>query len=86
MLRLGAAASVLYVAILIMLFYMEDRWAYMIGMLAPVVAFAVEMTKFRAMSSNDLYCAHSCFTRSFCAFQSPPVSVIAHAIVASTEA
>lgn len=29
--------SVLYVAILIMLFYMEDRWAYMIGMLAPVV-------------------------------------------------
>jgi hypothetical protein len=29
--------SILYIAILIMLFYMEDRWAYMIGMLAPVV-------------------------------------------------
>lgn len=29
--------SALYVAILVMLFYMEDRWAYMIGMLAPVV-------------------------------------------------
>jgi hypothetical protein len=28
--------SILYIAILIMLFYMEDRWAYMIGMLAPV--------------------------------------------------
>ena len=29
--------SILYVAILVMLFYMEDRWAYMIGMLASVV-------------------------------------------------
>ena len=29
--------SVLYIAILVMLFYMEDRWAYMIGMLASVV-------------------------------------------------
>lgn len=29
--------SILYVAILVMLFYMEDRWAYMIGMLAPAV-------------------------------------------------
>lgn len=29
--------SILYIGILIMLFYMEDRWAYMIGMLAPVV-------------------------------------------------
>lgn len=29
--------SILYIAILVMLFYMEDRWAYMIGMLAPVV-------------------------------------------------
>ena len=29
--------SILYIAILTMLFYMEDRWAYMIGMLAPVV-------------------------------------------------
>jgi hypothetical protein len=29
--------TVLYMAILIMLFYMEDRWAYMIGMLAPIV-------------------------------------------------
>ncbi len=26
---------IIYMAILIMLFYMEDRWAYMIGMLAP---------------------------------------------------
>lgn len=26
--------AILYIAILVMLFYMEDRWAYMIGMLA----------------------------------------------------
>lgn len=29
--------SILYIAILVMLFYMEDRWAYMIGMLASFV-------------------------------------------------
>src|SRR5215813_1178926 len=29
--------SILYIAILVMLFYMVDRWAYMIGMLASVV-------------------------------------------------
>ena len=29
--------SILYIAILVMLFYMDDRWAYMIGMLASVV-------------------------------------------------
>jgi len=29
--------SIIYMAILIMLFYMEDRWAYMIGLLAPIV-------------------------------------------------
>ena len=29
--------SIIYIAILVMLFYMEDRWAYMIGMLASVV-------------------------------------------------
>lgn len=29
--------SILYIAILVMLFYMEDRWAYMIGMLASGV-------------------------------------------------
>jgi hypothetical protein len=29
--------SILYIAILVMLFYMEDRWAYMIGMLASIV-------------------------------------------------
>lgn len=29
--------TILYVGILVMLFYMEDRWAYMIGMLASVV-------------------------------------------------
>lgn len=28
--------SILYIAILVMLFYMEDRWAYMIGMMASV--------------------------------------------------
>jgi hypothetical protein len=28
--------SILYIALLIMLFYMEDRWAYMIGILAPI--------------------------------------------------
>ena len=27
--------TIIYMAILLMLFYMEDRWAYMIGMLAP---------------------------------------------------
>jgi hypothetical protein len=27
--------TIIYVAMLVMLFYMEDRWAYMIGMLAP---------------------------------------------------
>jgi len=27
--------TIIYVAILLMLFYMEDRWAYMIGILAP---------------------------------------------------
>jgi len=39
--------SILYIAILVMLFYMEDRWAYMIGMLASAVwlgmAFATGM-------------------------------------------
>ena len=29
--------TIIYMAILIMLFFMEDRWAYMIGMLAPAV-------------------------------------------------
>src|SRR5690242_3921354 len=29
--------SILYIAILVMLVYMEDRWAYMIGMLASSV-------------------------------------------------
>jgi hypothetical protein len=29
--------SILYIAILVMLFYTKDRWAYMIGMLASVV-------------------------------------------------
>ena len=29
--------TVVYLAILIMLFYMEDRWAYMIGIIAPAV-------------------------------------------------
>lgn len=29
--------TIIYMAILILLFYMEDRWAYMIGMLAPAV-------------------------------------------------
>ena len=28
--------SLLYIAILVMLFYMEDRWAYMIGMVSSV--------------------------------------------------
>ena len=34
--------TIIYLAILIMLFYMEDRWAYMIGMVAP--AFWLVMT------------------------------------------
>jgi hypothetical protein len=28
--------TIIYVAILLMLFYMEDQWAYMIGILAPL--------------------------------------------------
>jgi len=36
--------TIIYMALLILLFYMEDRWAYMIGILAPaawlVMAFA----------------------------------------------
>jgi hypothetical protein len=28
--------TIIYLAILLMLFYMEDRWAYMIGLLAPM--------------------------------------------------
>ncbi len=39
--------TLIYMAVLILLFYMEDRWAYMIGMLAPaawlVMAFAAGM-------------------------------------------
>jgi len=34
--------TIVYLAILIMLFYMEDRWAYMIGIVAP--AFWLVMT------------------------------------------
>lgn len=33
--------TVVYLAILIMLFYMEDRWAYMIGIVAPAVWLAM---------------------------------------------
>ena len=33
--------SILYIAILVMLFFMVDRWAYMIGMLASVVWLAL---------------------------------------------
>lgn len=29
--------SLIYLAIVLMLFYFEDRWAYMIGMLAPAI-------------------------------------------------
>jgi hypothetical protein len=39
--------TIIYLALLILLFYMEDRWAYMIGMLAPaawlVMAFVTGM-------------------------------------------
>lgn len=39
--------TTIYLALLILLFYMEDRWAYMIGLLAPaawlVMAFATGM-------------------------------------------
>jgi hypothetical protein len=33
--------TIIYIALLVMLFYMEDRWAYMIGMLAPVAWLAM---------------------------------------------
>ena len=39
--------TIIYLAVLILLFYMEDRWAYMLGMLAPaawlIMAFATGM-------------------------------------------
>lgn len=39
--------TIIYIAVLILLFYMENRWAYMIGMLAPAawlaMAFATGM-------------------------------------------
>jgi hypothetical protein len=39
--------TIIYMAVLILLFYMEDRWAYMIGLLAPaawlLMAFATGM-------------------------------------------
>src|SRR3974390_2602023 len=39
--------TIIYMALLILLFYMEDRWAYMIGILAPaawlVMACATEI-------------------------------------------
>jgi hypothetical protein len=39
--------TIIYIAVLILLFYMEDRWAYMISMLAPaawlMMAFATGM-------------------------------------------
>ena len=33
--------TIIYLAILILLFYMEDRWAYMIGMVAPAMWLAM---------------------------------------------
>jgi hypothetical protein len=33
--------TIIYVALLILLFYMEDRWAYMIGMLASIAWLAM---------------------------------------------
>ena len=33
--------TIIYVAVLITLFYMEDRWAYMIGIVAPAVWLAM---------------------------------------------
>jgi len=33
--------TVMYLAILILLFYMEDRWAYMIGIVAPAMWLAI---------------------------------------------
>ena len=35
--------TIVYLAILIMLFYMEDRWAYMIGVMAPAVWLAMSL-------------------------------------------
>ncbi|HKS79898.1 MAG TPA: hypothetical protein VJR23_00200 [Candidatus Acidoferrales bacterium] len=35
--------SLIYLAIVLMLFYFEDRWAYMIGMLAPAVWMALNL-------------------------------------------
>jgi len=33
--------TIVYLAILIMLFYMEDRWAYMLGIIAPAMWLAI---------------------------------------------
>jgi hypothetical protein len=36
--------SLIYLAILLMLFYFEDRWAYMMGIVAPAVWLALTVT------------------------------------------
>jgi hypothetical protein len=33
--------TIIYLAVLIMLFYMEDRWAYLVGIVAPAVWLAM---------------------------------------------
>jgi hypothetical protein len=48
--------SVLYIAILVMLFYMEDRWAYMISMLASVVWLGIAyMTGILGSAASQLF-------------------------------
>src|ERR1700681_3019329 len=47
--------SILYIAILVMLFYMEDRWAYMIGMLASVVWLATAYATVLGSSAQQLF-------------------------------
>lgn len=55
--------TIIYIAILLMLFYMEDRWAYMIGILAPaawlVLAFETGMLRAALRQLFRLTSAHA---------------------------
>jgi hypothetical protein len=52
--------SVLYIAILVMLFYMEDRWAYMIGMMASVAWLGIAyMTGILGSATQQLFAIRS---------------------------
>jgi hypothetical protein len=59
--------TVIYLAILIMLFFAEDRWAYMIGMVAPVTHDLRQRTARRGRSSASAAYPRAC-TNEHCQF------------------